>query len=163
METENNTMTFHRATRGIKGCARWQTWRIPPQSSIGLLQHSLMNQNSKKKKTYTQLRLYLKSCFTCVVLLEQIFGTSPRWSEPIWTESILCPLTLLGKPDELRATEKVMTRALLCAGLIIKAASVGIGPRVSGSALQSSNTTGTPRPTPPHRINWWYSVEDKWN
>lgn len=123
----------------------------------------LNESKQKKKKTYTQLRLYLKSCFTCVVLLEQIFGTSPRWSEPIWTESILCPLTLLGKPDELRATEKVMTRALLCAGLIIKAASVGIGPRVSGSALQSSNTTGTPRPTPPHRINWWYSVEDKWN
>lgn len=34
-----------------------------------------------------------------------------------------------------------MACTMLCVGLIIKAASVGIGPCVSGSALQSSNTS----------------------
>lgn len=111
-----------------------------------------LNESKQKKKTLSKLHAaaLLPEKLFLHVLLEQIFGTSPRWSEPIRTESILCPLTLLGKPDELRATEKVMTSALLRAGLIIKAASVGIGPRVSGSALQSSNTSGTPptHPTP---------------
>ena len=57
---------------------------------------------------------------------------------------ILAAPALLGNPvssDELRATEKVMTCTILCVGLIIKAASVGIGPYVSDSALQSSNTS----------------------
>lgn len=63
------------------------------------------------------------------------------WANP---NCILRPLALLGNSvssDELRATEKVMTCTMLCVGLIIKAASVGIGPCVSGSALQSSNTS----------------------
>ena len=63
------------------------------------------------------------------------------WADP---DCILWPLALSGSPvssDELRATEKVMTCTMLRVGLIIKAASVGIGPCVSGSALQRSNTS----------------------
>lgn len=122
----------------------------------------LLQQNKKKEKKNLHAAALLPEKLFLLVLLEQIFGTSPRWSELIRTESILCPLTLLGKPDELRATEKVMTSALLRAGLIIKAASVGIGPRVSGSALQSSNTSGDPPlphpPTHPTRFRNWERI-----
>lgn len=59
------------------------------------------------------------------------------------------PRALPGGPPpvsshELRATEKVMTCTMLRVGLIIKAASLGIGPCcVSAGALQSSNTPET--------------------
>lgn len=59
------------------------------------------------------------------------------------------PRALPGGPPpvsshELRATEKVMTCTMLRVGLLIKAASLGIGPRcVSARALQSSNTQET--------------------
>lgn len=86
-----------------------------------------------------------KSCnaVTCVTRANILYEFQLVWANP---NRILWPLALLGNPvssDELKATEKVMACTMLCVGLIIKAASVGIGPCVSGSALQSSNTSET--------------------
>lgn len=78
---------------------------------------------------------------TCLTRANIFYEFQLVWANPKY---ILWPLALKGNPvssDELRATEKVMTCTMLCVGLIIKAASVGIGPRMSGSALQSSNTS----------------------
>lgn len=86
------------------------------------------------------------------MLQQQILFKSSGWFEPIRTVSPGRSLSwgTLFPQMSLEQQKKVMNCTVLCS-LIIKAASVGIGPCVSGSALQSGNTSEIP-PSPPTHL-----------
>lgn len=87
--------------------------RLDHRGPIRLLHRSPITQ-SKFSRGLPQLHVTaaLPEKLFLLVLLQQIFRWTPPRFELIRTESILSPLTLLGKPDERRPTEKVMTSAL---------------------------------------------------
>lgn len=83
METENNTMTSHRVTRGIKGCARWQTWHIPPEFHQAAPPQ--LNEWKQKKKTPRAARSCTstwKVVFTCVTGATVWYESTLAWADP---------------------------------------------------------------------------------